>query len=169
MIDAFWQLLVDAIGPDLAEFGEVSRLIQTMFRLGIAALLGGVLGLERTLRSRSAGMRTFMLVAVGSAAFVLIAELIGISGGDLSRVVQGLLTGVGFLGAGVIFRSSDRSHAHGLTTAAGIWLTASLGMAVGFGRPASALLITLLALLILSPFGRRLELAIKARTRRQQK
>jgi putative Mg2+ transporter-C (MgtC) family protein len=167
MIDGFWQLLHDAIGRDLAEFGDLAGLIRAIVRLSLAAFLGGVIGLERTVHSRPAGLRTFMLVAVGSAAFVLVSEQIGIQGGDLSRVIQGLLTGVGFLGAGVIFRTSEPSHARGLTTAAGIWLTASLGMAVGFGRPASAMLIALITFVILSRMGRRLELSIKLRSRRR--
>lgn len=167
MIDGFWQLLHEALGRDLSEFGDVPGLVRAIFRLCLAAALGGVIGLERTVHSRPAGLRTFMLVAVGSAAFVLISEQIGIQEGDLSRVIQGLLTGVGFLGAGVIFRTSEPSHARGLTTAAGIWLTASLGMAVGLGRPASALLIAVLTFAILSRLGRRLELAVKLRTRRQ--
>jgi putative Mg2+ transporter-C (MgtC) family protein len=75
--------------------------------------------------------------------------------GDLSRVIHGLIAGVGFLGAGVIFRAGgNRLQARGLTTAAGIWLTASVGMAVGLGRPATAILLTVLALIILSPLLR---------------
>lgn len=153
-------VLIDAIGQDLDEFRDLGSLIRTAFRLVLAGILGGLLGLERTFRARPAGLRTYMLVSVGSASSVIVSEQVGIAGGDLSRIVQGLLTGVGFLGAGIIFRSDQPFHAQGLTTAAGIWLTASLGMAVGFGHPATALLMTLLSLLILAPLGR-LEFRLK--------
>ncbi|MEW4567048.1 MgtC/SapB family protein [Tautonia sp. JC769] len=167
MIDAFRHLLLDAIGRDLAEFGDLAGLLRALIRLSLAALLGGIIGLERSIHARPAGLRTFMLVAVGSAAFVLVSEQLGIREGDLSRVIQGLLTGVGFLGAGVIFRSGEATRTRGITTAAGIWLTASLGMAVGLGRPATAVLIALLTFVILSRAGRSLELFVTRRARRR--
>ena len=155
LMDELWHILRSALGPDLREFLDLDGLIRVVGRLVLAALLGGVLGVERTIRRRPAGMRTYMLVGLGSAAFLSVPEQIGFEAGDLSRVIQGLMAGIGFLGAGVIFRSGDdRSQARGLTTAAGIWLTAAVGMACGLGRPATAALVTALGFVILSPLLR---------------
>lgn len=125
-----------------------------MMRLVIAAVLGGLLGFERQHQGRPAGLRTFMLVALGSAFFVLVPLQAGMKIADLSRVIQGLLTGVGFLGAGAIVKSDEPDHVTGLTTAAGLWMAAALGMAVGMGRLPTALLGTILALIILAALRR---------------
>ena len=91
-----------------------------------------------------------MLVALGAALFVLIPQQAGASDADLTRVMQGLIAGVGFLGAGAIIKGNGgEEDIRGLTTAAGIWLTAAIGMAAGLGREATAVLSTLIALLIL--------------------
>ncbi|KAF1049398.1 MgtC/SapB family protein [Xylophilus sp.] len=119
-------------------------------RLGIAALLGGLLGLERERSGKSAGVLTHMLVAMGSALFLLVSQQSGIARADIGRVVQGLVAGIGFLGAGAILKHSEDHRVQGLTTAAGIWLTAAIGMAAGLGQEMTALLSTLLALLVLS-------------------
>jgi len=87
-------------------------------------------------------------VSVGSALFVLAPEVAGISGGDNTRVMQGIVSGIGFLGAGAILR--DGMRVEGLTTAAGIWMTAAIGMAVGMGQEMLALLTTLLAWLVVA-------------------
>jgi putative Mg2+ transporter-C (MgtC) family protein len=91
-----------------------------------------------------------MLVAIGSAFFVMIPHQAGMSVADLSRVLQGIITGVGFLGAGTILKRPTAEHIEGLTTAAGLWLTAAVGSAAGMGREASAVLGTVLAFLILA-------------------
>jgi putative Mg2+ transporter-C (MgtC) family protein len=91
-----------------------------------------------------------MLVAIGAALFVLIPQQAGASSADLSRVLQGLIAGVGFLGAGAIIMGTREVETRGLTTAAGIWVTAAIGMAAGMGRESTAVLSTLIALLILS-------------------
>jgi putative Mg2+ transporter-C (MgtC) family protein len=91
-----------------------------------------------------------MLVATGAALFVLIPQQAGASSADLSRVLQGLIAGVGFLGAGTIIMGTKEVEARGLTTAAGIWVTAAVGVAAGMGRESTAVLSTLIALLILS-------------------
>jgi putative Mg2+ transporter-C (MgtC) family protein len=96
-------------------------------RLGAAALAGGALGLNRDLHGKPTGVRTLGLVGVGSALAVL--AISGASGADVSRIIQGILTGIGFLGAGVIVRNDQGQHVHGLTTAACVWLTACLGVA----------------------------------------
>jgi putative Mg2+ transporter-C (MgtC) family protein len=91
-----------------------------------------------------------MLVALGSAVFVLIPYQAGMSLADLSRVLQGVIAGIGFLGAGTIIKQREPEQIYGLTTAAGLWLTAAVGIAAGMGREASAVLGTVLAFIILS-------------------
>lgn len=90
-----------------------------------------------------------MLVALGSALFVLVPLQAGTDLSDMSRVLQGVIAGIGFLGAGAILKSSDDQQVRGLTTAASIWLTAAVGIAAGMGREATAVVSTLFALLIL--------------------
>jgi putative Mg2+ transporter-C (MgtC) family protein len=112
--------------------------------------LGSILGYQRERQGKEAGLRTHMLVSLGSAFFVLIPLQAGMPLGDLSRVLQGLISGIGFLAAGVILKQQASEQIHGLTTAAGLWLTASVGMAVGLGRESSAILGTVLAFMILA-------------------
>ena len=98
-------------------------------------------------------MRTHMLVAVGAAILVLIPQQMHMTDADLSRIIQGVVTGIGFLGAGTILKGTSTSASEetvkGLTTAAGLWLTAAIGITAGLGREASAVLSTVLALIIL--------------------
>jgi len=129
--------------PDTAEITRIS------LRLILAAILGGLLGYEREQKGKSAGLRTHMLVALGAALFMLIPQQAGASIADLTRVLQGLLAGVGFLGAGAIIMGRRQEEARGMTTAASIWLTAAIGVAAGMGREATAVLSTFLALIIL--------------------
>jgi putative Mg2+ transporter-C (MgtC) family protein len=93
-----------------------------------------------------------MLVALGAALFALVPQQAGMNLGELSRVVQGIVTGIGFIGAGAILKQSEEHQVKGLTTAAGLWLTAALGMAVGLGREMTAILGTVLAYVILAYF-----------------
>ncbi|HPU11701.1 MAG TPA: MgtC/SapB family protein, partial [Ottowia sp.] len=98
-----------------------------------------------------AGVRTHMLVAMGSALFVLLPSQMGMDIADLSRVVQGVVAGVGFLCAGTILKhnaAGGDEHVQGLTTAAGLWLTAAIGMACGLGREVTAIMSALLALAV---------------------
>jgi putative Mg2+ transporter-C (MgtC) family protein len=118
-------------------------------RLAIATVLGGVVGLERERTGQSAGVRTHMLVALGAALFTLVPLEAGMHTADLSRVIQGLMTGIGFLGGGVILKVKEEHRVRGLTTAAGIWATAGIGMAVGAGWLWPALCGTALAWIIL--------------------
>lgn len=113
---------------------SVDQLIRVTVRLSVAALLGGWLGAEREAAGKSAGLRTHMLVALGAAVFVLFPVEAGMPLSDLSRVIQGVATGIGFIGAGTILKRTDTDEIHGLTTAAGLWLTAAIGLAVGAGR-----------------------------------
>jgi putative Mg2+ transporter-C (MgtC) family protein len=96
-------------------------------RLNAAALAGVTLGLNRDLHGKPTGVRTLGLVGVGAALAVLAVS--GASGADTSRVIQGILTGIGFLGVGVIVRNNEGQHVHGLTTAACVWVTACIGVA----------------------------------------
>ncbi|MBX6312246.1 MAG: MgtC/SapB family protein [Isosphaeraceae bacterium] len=146
---ALWREIGAAIGQDFSDLRNLAHAVQATVRLLIATLLGGLLGYERQRRGRPAGMRTHMLVALGAAFYMLVAEQSGMSLRDLSRVLQGLLTGIGFLGAGVILKTEPRREVRGLTTAAGLWLTAALGMAAGLGRLSLAILGAVLALIIL--------------------
>jgi len=103
-------------------------------------LLGAIIGFQRERAGKSAGLRTHMLVAMGSALFVLGGSAAGMAMSDLSRVIQGLATGIGFIGAGAILKRREEPKIEGLTTAAGIWMTAAAGVAAGLGRIGLALL-----------------------------
>lgn len=116
-------------------------------RLLTALVLGGFLGYEREREGKAAGLRTHMLVALGSALFVIAPLEAGISRDQLSRVIQGLTMGIGFLGAGTIIKEGQ--HIKGLTTAANIWLTAAVGAAVGLGWVWPAAFAVLLAWVVL--------------------
>ncbi len=112
---------------------DVSHVVRVLARLSVATLLGGAIGAERLRSGKAAGVRTHALVAVGAALFVLVALETGASPSDLSRVVQGVAAGIGFLGAGTILKLTEEHTIEGLTTAASIWLTAAAGMAIGAG------------------------------------
>jgi putative Mg2+ transporter-C (MgtC) family protein len=146
------QQVVDTIGEEFADLPDVAQVTRVTVRLLVAAILGGLLGYERERKGKAAGMRTYMLVALGAALFVMIPQQMKVADADLTRVLQGLVAGVGFLGAGAIVRVGDQSEVKGLTTAAGVWLTAAIGMAAGMGREATAILCTVLALIVLSVF-----------------
>lgn len=102
--------------------------LEVSLRLVAAVVAGAAIGLNRNLHAKATGVRTLSLVALGSALGVLAAAEVG-GPGDATRAIQGILTGIGFLGAGVIIRNAGGSRIHGLTTAASTWLTACLGIA----------------------------------------
>lgn len=145
MLDAVLQTLRSEFS-DLPDLAQATRIL---VRLLMAALLGGVLGYERERHGKAAGVRTHMLVAMGAALFVLVPQQGGMAVADMSRVIQGIVTGVGFLGAGAIIKRHSEEDVQGLTTAAGVWMTAAIGIACGLGREATAVLSTLLALVVL--------------------
>ena len=149
-MSTLWQEIWETIQADFSDLPGVAQVTQMTVRLLLAAFCGGLLGFERERAGKEAGLRPHMLVALGAAFFVLIPQQAGVSPGDMSRVLQGIITGIGFIGAGTILKLSEREEVRGLTTAAGIWLTAAVGIAAGMGREASALLGTTLALMVLS-------------------
>ncbi len=134
---------------EFSDIPDVQQITRITVRLVLAAVLGGILGLQREHHGKSAGMRTHMLVSLGAALFVLVPQQGGMALADMSRVLQGVIAGIGFLGAGAILKLKDEEQVHGLTTAAGIWMTAAIGVACGLGREATAVLSMLLALAIL--------------------
>lgn len=132
-------------------------------RLAAALLVGAVLGINRDLHRKPAGLRTLALVSVGSAVVVMVTLVIAHGSGDAaSRVIQGLVTGVGFLGAGVIIHHEPERRVEGLTTAASVWVAAGLGAACGAGLAMVALL-SLLATMAILVLGGRVERALERR------
>ncbi len=144
----WWAIVSSTVTAEFSDITDLGDATRVGSRLLIASLLGGLLGYERELKRKAAGLRTHMLVALGAALFVLVPVQVGMSPEDISRVIQGLVTGIGFLGAGTILKGNSAEDVKGLTTAAGIWLTAAIGVAVGLGHEATAVLSTLLALAI---------------------
>ena len=124
-------------------------------RIGMAALLGGALGLEREWKGHWAGLRTHMMVSIGCAIFVIAA--IGVAGNDhretVTRVIQGIASGIGFLGAGTILKLDQKQEVKGLTTASSIWLSAALGTAAGLAEYALATAAVVVSLFVLGVLG----------------
>jgi putative Mg2+ transporter-C (MgtC) family protein len=130
-----------------------------VYRLGLATLLGAAVGLNREMSLKPAGLRTHALVSLGAALLTIIGLLLTRSPADLdpaSRVIQGIVAGVGFIGGGVILHRRDARMVHGLTTAASIWIVAAAGVAVGTGLWRGAVTAVVLALVVLT-FGNRLD------------
>lgn len=144
-----WEEVTSTLAEEFSSLPDAAEVTRVMVRLLLAALLGGIVGYEREHKGKAAGLRTHMLVAMGAALFVLVPERDGMHIADMSRVIQGVVAGVGFLGAGAIIKRDSEEQVQGLTTAAGIWMTAAIGVACGLGREAVALLATLLAIVIL--------------------
>jgi putative Mg2+ transporter-C (MgtC) family protein len=126
-MDALTREFADGL-PDEAAF------VRLLVRLVLAAMVGALVGLERERMQKPAGLRTHMLVSTGSALFMLASIESGIGLADLSRVIQGVAAGIGFLGAGAILKLTTDRDILGLTTAASVWVTAALGVTVGLGR-----------------------------------
>jgi len=129
------------------------RLAVVLVRVIAATVLGAIVGIEREKAGKPAGLRTHMLVSLGTAVVVLACAGSGMDADGLSRVIQGIVTGIGFIGAGSILKLSDQRDIKGLTTAAGLWMTAAIGVAVGLGSLGLALIGTLFTLIILALAG----------------
>lgn len=146
MLQEIWSTIV----LEFSDIPDIETLTKITVRILIAAVLGGILGYERERKSKGAGIRTHMLVAVGAAIFMIGPTQAGMALGDLSRVIQGIIQGIGFLGAGAIIVGTTMRRVQGLTTAAGIWTAAGIGIAAGLGMEATAVLTTIIVLFVLS-------------------
>lgn len=142
-MELLWHELTNGI-PDRTHLGIV------LIRVLAATFLGSVIGIQRQRVGKPAGLRTHMLVSLGTAVVVVACEGAGIGPDGLSRVVQGVVTGIGFVGAGSILKLSEEREIKGLTTAVGVWLTAAIGVAVGLGTLGIAVIVTVLTLLVLT-------------------
>lgn len=149
MIEVFYDELLGGL-PDGA------ALFRVLLRLVAAALVGAIAGVQRERAGKAAGLRTHMLVGLGAALFVMVPMQLGLGSEGMARVIQGVAAGIGFIGGGAILKLSDAQEIHGLTTAAGIWLTAAAGVAVGLGGLGLALVAMLLTWTILT-FVQRIE------------
>ena len=141
-MEVLWQELT----AGLNNFGQLERVL---LRLISATPLGAIVGFEREKAGKPAGLRTHILVCLGTAIVVLACSGSQMDLDGLSRVIQGIVTGIGFIGAGSILKLSEERDIQGLTTAAGLWMTAAIGIACGLGTVGLALIATVLTLIVL--------------------
>jgi putative Mg2+ transporter-C (MgtC) family protein len=132
-----------------AGFADPQHLIVILIRLIASALLGAAIGFERERAGKKAGLRTHMLVSTGTTVFVLAGLNSGMPHDAISRVIQGIITGIGFVGAGSILKSEGDRKIEGVTTSAAIWMAAAIGVSVGLGGLGLAILATALSLVVL--------------------
>ena len=152
-MDILWEELTGGLTPD-------HRLLRVSFRLLAAIVLGGSMGLQRMNASKPSGLRTHILVCLGTTVILLSSSGAAISLEGASRIVQGIVTGIGFIGAGSILKLSQDHMVHGLLVSARIWTTAAVGIAIGLGQVGIALITSILIVLILglvAALGRRFE------------
>ena len=145
-MELLWQELTNGI-PDSRNFWII------VIRVLAATVLGGIVGIQRERAGKPAGVRTHILVSLGTAVVVLTCAASGMDMDGQSRVIQGIVTGIGFIGAGSILKVSEEKDIRGLTTAAGLWLTAAIGVSSGLGTLGISLITTILALIILALEG----------------
>lgn len=145
-MELLWQELTYGL-PDR------SKLAMVLLRVTAAALLGAIVGLEREKAGKPAGFRTHIIVSLGTAVVVLACSASGMDMAGLSRVIQGIVTGIGFVGAGSILKLTEQREIQGLTTAAGLWMTAAIGVAVGLGSLGIAVIGTVVTLIVLALEG----------------
>jgi putative Mg2+ transporter-C (MgtC) family protein len=143
MLRILWQELT-------AGLHDPQQLAHVSIRLLAATFCGGLIGIQRESTRKPAGLRTHVLVSVATAAFIVACSASGMSSDGVSRVIQGIVTGIGFLGAGNILKLSHEHEIKGLTTAASVWMTAAIGVVIGLGNLGIGLIVTVLALIILS-------------------
>jgi len=144
------QDVIDAVARDFSDLPDAGQAAVLAVRLLLAVVLAGLLGYERERRDAPAGLRTHMLVGLGAALFVIVPQQSGVHAGDMTRVLQGVTAGIGFIGAGAIIKAGNRGEVRGLTTAASIWATAAIGVAVGLGHALTGIVATAFALVILA-------------------
>lgn len=157
-MDVLWEELTRGL-PDRA------HLLVVIIRLFAATLLGAIVGFQRERSGKPAGLRTHMLVSLGTAVVVSATAAVGMTSDGLSRVMQGIVTGIGFVGAGSILKLSQERKIKGLTTAAGLWITAAIGIAAGIGALGLALIATVFAVIVLAL--ERVEEILHARYKKQ--
>ncbi|QET02654.1 MULTISPECIES: MgtC/SapB family protein [Cupriavidus] len=153
-MEGVWGDIYSTIRAEFADVPNIKELTRLLLRLTLAVALGGLIGWEREAAGKAAGLRTHMMVALGSALFVLVPLQAGVPLADMSRVLQGLTAGIGFIGAGAIIKQASKddvseSDVRGLTTAASIWTVAAIGVACGLGREMTAVVATVFSLVIL--------------------
>ena len=149
-MDEWWRQLGERLGQELPTAAGVQELARACVRLAFAGLMGAWVGFERQREGKAAGLRTHIIVALGAALVALVPVQLGMGEEGLSRVIQGVVLGVGFLGGGAILKLGDEREIRGLTTAAGVWLTAAIGLAAGLGRYGLAFVAALFAWVVLS-------------------
>jgi putative Mg2+ transporter-C (MgtC) family protein len=142
-MDILWEELTHGL-PDGRQFMHI------LIRLIASLIFGAVIGLQRERVGKPAGLKTHIIATLGTTIFVLACSAYGMSSDGLSRVIQGIVTGIGFLGAGAILKLDAQHDIKGLTTAASIWISSAIGVAVGLGVLGLALLATVLTLVILT-------------------
>ena len=130
-----------------------SQLARVVIRLIVAAVLGAIVGMQRETAGKPAGLRTHMLVSLGTAVVVLACSGAAMDMAGLSRVIQGIVTGIGFIGAGAILKLNEEREIQGLTTAAGLWMTAAIGIACGLGELGLAIFGAILTVIVLALAG----------------
>ena len=145
-MDSWWS----GLWQDLSTIENPAEFVRLAGRLLASALVGGIVGFERETSGQSAGLRTHMLVALGATFFVLAPIQAGMQIDHLSRVLEGVIAGIGFLGAGAILKQHDAQEVKGLTTAANIWMTAALGAAIGLGQITLAFICCAIVLIVLT-------------------
>ena len=145
-MDTLWEELTRG----LTSGAEAERVL---LRMVVAVVLGGLVGIQREQAGKPAGLRTHMLVSLATAVVVLACAGMGMQYDAQSRVIQGIVTGIGFIGAGSILKLSEEREIQGLTTAAGLWLTAAIGIACGVGTIGIALITAVVTVIVLALAG----------------
>lgn len=145
-----WDTIVSTLAAEFSDLTNPEALTQLVTRVLLATVLAALVGYERERRGSSAGLRTHMMVGLGVSLLVVASEQSGMDVDSVSRVIQGVFAGIGFLGAGAIIKQDASDQVRGLTTAATLWATAAIATAAGLGREGMAIIATLLALPILS-------------------
>ncbi len=132
---------------------DINVYLEEAAQVSIAFVIGAIIGIEREYKSRPAGLRTLVLICLGSTIFTSFTEILamGHAGSDNTRILSQVIQGIGFLGAGVIFRGNDKVY--GLTSASVIWVVASIGAVVGLGFYPLALVVSVLVLIVLTVFN----------------
>lgn len=140
------------------------RLLRVLVRLFAAILLGGLIGLQRVSPQKPPGLRAHCLVCLGTTVVLLSCSAAALSLDGASRVIQGIVTGIGFIGAGSILKLSEEHLIHGLTASVRLWTTAAVGIAIGLGQVGIALITAVLTVLILAVVG-----ALERRTEKRRR